>query len=513
MRSVFVTINNRWAYLSTRNNSSQALEEVRQFFRFRPKGYMWSPAFKLWQRSHAEAIRYGKSTTNLPGWDGWINFLTNGGKMPAGLFRAMHHECAKETGVEFNVTQTNLPDVKIVPGIPPPSDPTYAFQVGCVDKLVAAIPQGGGIVLAATGSGKTAVIARLFSRVKIPCLFLVNKINLLDQATRDLQAHLHEEIGHVGAGDRNIKRITVATVQTLARHMGNEQFRTWFQGVQILVVDELHMQMSKKNFKLVNTINPVARFGLTATLQLGEKDVQYNAHAFAGPVLYRFPIKEAADRGVVSKGGCLQLLFPPRQLDTAYRHHTERYAGEVIENLDKRKAVGRMTIHAIKRERHVLQLVDLRKHYRTMCSRAEYNNIRFSGASGDNREERQEVIEKFEKGVTDLLVATRVFTAGVSINAVDTIFDLGERPSVDNVLQKFGRGVRLNGKDKFLLYVDIGTRGKGKLSMAAQQRARALRGESIPVVTYKVNDADEALTIFKAALASVRAGNALEAIA
>lgn len=488
---VDVTLTSHRAYVT--DCSDEVHGKLRDFWSFFAPAAPYDRRYKLWLREQYEAKKEDRKPDPKMGWDGKIRLFQKG-SLPAGLFRATAEDAALSLGLKFNVEYDLAKSPKLRLGIQGTAE-KYKFQVECVDAMTAAIRDGGGIVLSATGTGKTREAAMFFSRVACPCLFVVDQIDLLYQQQKELATWLGESVGVVGDQEYEVQRVTVATRQTLNYHISDPVFLKWYKAVQIVFVDELHQQMGKTNFDVLEKIQPIARFGLTATLQLTKKPVRFKAFSFAGPVLYQFPLSEGVERKVLSKGKALQILFPP-EVDFDVHDYVEEYDYEVIESEVKKTAtqliveyllkIGRYAIVLAVRQRHIEELSEL---FEEIPHRIAYGKV--------GKKKRRVARAKFEKGKIKLLIASDVFKKGINMKRVDAIIDRAEMNNPDDVQQKYGRGVRLHPDKENLLYIDIGTQGKGRFGKRARRRRRALLALKLEVKTVKVNTAREALLAVK----------------
>lgn len=453
---------------------------------------------KYWSYS-APGARFTLAYRN--GWNGRIRLLKRN-TIPAGLFRATKKEIRKELGIRCAVTYDRPGIHDFLPGIEL-SEEKYRYQDECVDAMCKALRRGGGIVLAATGSGKTALAAKFFSRLQYRCLFVVDQLDLLYQSQNELMAWLQEKVGVVGDASYRPDRVTVATIQTLHKHIDDLVFRQWYKQVQVVVVDELHEQINRRNFDVLHTIRPLARYGLTATLELQKKHVRMRAYAFAGPVLYRFPITEGIERKVLSNGRVLQLLFPALPFEED--DYQELYKQQVVDNVGKMAACRLLADNLTKCGRYVLVLVDRVQHLKDLSGNLELAGIEHRLAYGAvDQVQRYEAKEQFEAGDIRCIVANKVFRKGVSIKRIDAMIDVAEMQSKSGAVQKFGRGIRLHPEKDELLYLDIGTDGDNRFHKAARSRARAFRAAGIRVRITKVHNAAEAWAQVKKELAKIQ---------
>lgn len=472
---------------------------LREYWSYLSPGAWYSPSYRLYVAEKAKALkkaihegRQGAPLPPLPGWDGRISFFKKH-RVPAGLFRATKREILA-AGFRFKIDRY-VGDVRSEAHLElPPAEGEYQFQNTCVQKMRRSLPYGGGIVLSATGSGKTAMAARLFAPVVHQCLFVVDQKNLLYQSQKELSQWLKEPVGVVGDSKFELWRVTVATIQTLDRHCDDPKFMEWYSKVDIVMVDELHKQMARRNFDVLQQIVPLARIGLTATLEMKKKHVRVRAQAFAGPVIYTFPISEGIKTNVLTRGQAIQLMFPEQYRDDEDElNHAERYEHEVIDNESKAVACKLIVEKLIGYGRYVIVLADRIAHVKAlheMFANVPHRMV-YGGNLGTVKGNRKTAVHRFEKGKIRLIVASSVFNTGVNIKRVDVIIDLAERPSKNNVLQKFGRGVRKHKDKTDLIYIAFGTR-RGRLRKAARSQRNALLAAEIPVTTVEVESPKEA---------------------
>ncbi len=467
-----VTLTNDFAWIT--DASDDAFEKLRDAWSYSRPGAFFSPLYQS------------------GAWDGRVRFFKKGA-VPAGLFRATHAELTKELGIRFKIIHKSA-TIPLQQGIPPQTDPARYYQNECVDAMVASIPLGGGIVIAATRAGKTAMCSAFFSRCACPCLFIVDQVELLDQSRTEIASWLKEPVGIAGRSVFQTERVTVATIQTLKKHKNTARFKKWLDTVQIVVVDELHEMMAKKNYNLLaTTIAPVARFGLTATLQTKIKQVRIESQAYAGPIIYSFPISKGVEAGVLVQGHVLQIQFP-RRLD-GDTDAASVYRRQVLNNKMKFDAWQSITKRLFHYDRHVVTLCWRVQHVEDLSTYADHpHRVAYGKIS---REARGRAKQIFERGKVRHIIANQVFKKGVTIKAIDAMFDLAEKKNKNDCIQKFGRGIGLceaTGK-KELIYIDFATQGDkyDSLAKAARSRVTAFKAQSIPVTRIKVVDVDDAV--------------------
>src|ERR1044071_4003721 len=166
---VVVRLSNRTA----RFERPYPIARLKPYFRYHPNGYIFSPAYRAHQ------------------WDGFKVFLSRD-SVPAGLFLARKKEIQEKTGIHFSVI-----DERKSPAFKAKRPwSSRKAQVMCLDMMLKA--KTGGIVLGATGTGKTRQAAMYFACMKGCAVFIVDDLGLLDQTKRALEKYLDEKVGIIG---------------------------------------------------------------------------------------------------------------------------------------------------------------------------------------------------------------------------------------------------------------------------------------------------------------------------
>lgn len=428
MQQVKVIVGNRWVRIVGKY-PRKILDRVWSYS---------SPKYQFISRYNPRVAAY---------WDGRERFLKDR-FIPAGLWRATRKEIKEKHGIHFRVVDRLRERCGIKAGIQ--SDREY--QNECADSLVQSIPRGGGLVLNATGSGKTYIAGILASRVTGTICFIVDQLDLLEQGKAELERVLGEKIGYVGNGVFVPQRVTVATVQTIHAHLRDRRFKKWFQAIEILIIDEIHVQMNRRNFKAITKIEPKAVFALTATLELSQKNVRIRAYAIAGPVLYEYPLMRGMAEGVLEKGKVVRVLYENRVSGAS--SYIEEYTERIVEAPERNVLVKRLAKLLVEDGRYVIVLVHRVRHVQLLSRLLKDVPHRLVyGIKGVAQ--RSGAKKRFEAGKIRLLIANQVFQKGIDIKRLDAIIDAAGMQSKNNALQKFGRGVRKHKDKTGLWYFDI----------------------------------------------------------
>jgi len=494
---VKVLLNNRWAKFEA---PKETLRALRAFWSFYPSRWVLenSPKHQAWLNAVAEAAKEGIPASDVEGWDGRISpFAYN--RIPAGLFRATWRQAKAELQCKFEIVRTYMPKLEFKTGLEP-AQGKYRFHNKCADKMVAALPYGGGIILAATGAGKTALAARLFSRVSANCIFISDQKKLLHQNQQELADWLKEPIGLVGDSELTVQRVTAATIQTLQallrrRALGKlaPEVQKWLSTPVIAFVDELHEQLNDRTKEYLRAANIIAVYGMTATLNLDIKANLLDAHSIAGPVVFKYSLERGVKSGVLTVGSAIQLIFPQRMISN---NAGLVYAADVMENPVKLKACKAIAQILHDNNRYTVMFAGRLPHIKLLCETVHPIPHRRVDGTID-KEMREKSLKSFEAGKIRLLVSSRVSKKGVNFKRADVVVDWEEARLPENTAQKYGRLTRLHVDKRSSLYVDVATGGK---KLHAGTRLRALRKLGIAVERHYVSSAAEAADLVRQAL-------------
>jgi superfamily II DNA or RNA helicase len=134
----------------------------------------------------------------------------------------------------------------------------YPYQARALDDV---LQRRAGFLDAPTGSGKTNILLSAIPRLKTTTLILTHTKGLLDQTAQRCRDWLDVELGRIGAGKWEVRPVTIAMVQTLARR-GCDDISAYFGAV---LIDEAHHVPCVTMTGVVNSLSARYKYGFTAT--------------------------------------------------------------------------------------------------------------------------------------------------------------------------------------------------------------------------------------------------------
>lgn len=460
--SIKVRVTNRWVYL---------------------QGYYPDELSKVFSYAHPNAFHIRRFMA--PNWDGRVHLIKRR-RIATGAFFALQKE-AIDAGFRFSAVDERIAPIFRKKNKEVKSKRKYQRQ--CLAALIKH-SNSGGLILSATGTGKTYIAGSYFKRLKGTGCFVVDELTLLEQARVELEKHLGERVGVIGDQKFDPERITVATVQTLHLHRRDPRFANWQKHLAVMFIDEIHQQINKRNLETIASIKPLAVFGLTATLQLKKREVFCKVVALAGPIIYTYPLKQGVEEGYLTPGVCIGLDLVRSKHKDVYDYQS-LYKIHVVRSKTRNDMLEELVREAVDRGKFVILLLERVAHVQKMFDRL--SDLRIAKAHGTVKvTDRLKAQARFESGKLQVIIANKVFKKGISINRVDVIIDGASMKSKNDAVQKYGRLVRLMEGKRGGIYIDVGehvakeNRQKGSkkhsLEVATGSRRRAIKEAGITVI-------------------------------
>ena len=464
---VKVILKNRWATVEW-----PYPEELKDYFAWRLPNYQFTPA--------------GRN-----GWDGWISLL-DGNRIPSGLFLVRKKTVEEETEIRFRVVDKRTP-LSFARDIPTQIG-QFTVRGDQQDALEAMrdYSDTGGLILNATGTGKTALAGFflwMLNRKKHRAVFVNDELTLLHQSRDELQTILGEPVGIVGESRFEPEAVTVATIQTLSQRIGDAQFKEWVHGIDCFFLDEIHDCLNRRAEDFMKLTNPKAVYGLTATLNLKDPHIRTRVFALAGPRLFQYKYEDARDDNVLAKGVVIGLN---RKADVVAGEeaYVSDYGAYIVHDEGRNKLIVDAAREAIRLGNPTVILVQRVSHVKLLS--AMLQDIKHMTVYGEkNTPERMKAKRLMEAGKLPLIIANKVFRKGINIKRISCIVEASGLSKEEDTIQKFGRGTRNVAGKAGLIYVDIGDvadRTRNRFAKATIERRKALAGLGVPVWTARAGE-------------------------
>ena len=305
------------------------------------------------------------------------------------------------------------------------------YQQAAVDQMAA---RRDGVVVAPTGSGKTMMAMGIIARLGLKSLIVVHTRTLLDQTCAVVEQTLGIQAGRLGGGQDDVRDVTVATVQTLARQ-DSLALRDAFG---LVLLDEAHHCPATTFTDVLQGFSARHRVGLTATPERADQ-LHPLMYATLGPELFR--VRPGA---MVDIGSMVAPIVVP--VETAFRGGRVMNHVEMVSRLcddPERNLQVLMTIQAT-RGRRALVLSERVQHCQELVRMLEKRSIPAHLLVGHMTvEARRAALEAFLTGPDGVLVATgSLLGEGFDCPALDTLYLVVPSGNLTRTTQALGRVLR-----------------------------------------------------------------------
>lgn len=429
MERVVLTVNNAWTKFQGPDMAARHLYDELSYF--------------IPSAVHSKKFKTKDKDGNRL-WDGKKRFYHNKwNSFPTGLL-----ERARMALGQFEV---NVIDKRKAPKptafILPEGHTLRDYQREVVKK---AVRQERGIIKVATGGGKTLMAANIIAAIGVNTVFFSLTKDLLHQARAAFAAVLDQEIGIIGDGDRIIKPVTVATVQS------------WQQDAtfDMTFFDECHHVAADTCYKTMQALKSHYRFGLSATPYRDDgKDLEIEAAL--GHTIASINASDLIDMGYLVPPTITILETP---LAEVKRHKEGKrknkkiekwentYDSQIVYNEPRHEFISDL-VRSLETSRDaILVLVQRLEHGERLASLIP-GSVFLSGQ--DSAKKRGEALQGVHKGEIKTLLATSLADEGLDLPIVDTLVLAGGGQSETRCLQRVGRALRPYPGKKDALVIDF----------------------------------------------------------
>ena len=316
----------------------------------------------------------------------------------------------------------------------------WAYQY---DLIQNAVYFQRGIIKAATGSGKTAMMLGFISCYSnASVLFLCNTHTPISQLKLALK-------------DSGLKqRIDVSTIQSFYRKKPKEYINEY----DIIIIDECHegLRSGKSMYAKVlrNSLAPI-RLGFTATLPDNDAD-RMTMEGLLGPVIGELTIQEGIERKVLAKPKVIIKKLPDNNGLRDYRSYQDVYHHGVVANRALNRQIVMDAIEDSK-EGPVLILVTEIEHGENIIDMAaRIYDREFTFVRGETEKDLREAVRQMMiSGDVDIVVATAVFKKGLDVPNLSSVILAFGGKSNSQTVQAIGRGTRnVDGTKEYVIIRD-----------------------------------------------------------
>jgi len=329
------------------------------------------------------------------------------------------------------------------------------YQINAVDAAIKELQSGvsSTLISAATGTGKSIIIARLIKRLmeKAPHIRVIvatHVAELLMQNSNKLRSIWPDaDIGifSAGLGMKNISQITFGGIQSI--------YAQDFPKTNLLIVDEAHT-ISRKSQSMWQTLisglidkNPNLKIvGLTATdFRLDSGSMTSGDDAMFDTICFSYGLGRAIQDGYLCelRAKHTDTYFDVSGVGKIAGEFNQKDLEEATNRYDLNSQAVTETIERGKGRKSWLVFCNGVKHSFAIRDELRSRGISCETVTGETPDnERERILEDFKSGKLRAVTNNAVWTTGIDVPNVDMIVMLRHTLSGGLLLQMAGRGTR-----------------------------------------------------------------------
>lgn len=312
------------------------------------------------------------------------------------------------------------------------------------DAIKAILDKKIGILYGGTGMGKSLVAAEVIKLLNRRTMFIVNRIELLNQTKEVFEDYLGVEIGIMSEGAIDTtKQITIASIQTLFAVLkrndeSTKQLRLYMHNVTACIFDECQNVSDAGSYGVVSKAltNVVYFVGLSGSPWRTAGDT-LELNALCGFPIYTKTTAELEAEGYLVSSSCYFVKHKYENEDELndLEYH-EVYDKYVVEN-EARNQIALDFITKYRTNKKILVLAKKVVHLKRLGELIP-NSFVITGSS--EKEYRKQKFKEFKTEQGSVLVGSaKIFSAGIDIPDLDIVINMSGHKSDIDTVQIIGR--------------------------------------------------------------------------
>jgi superfamily II DNA or RNA helicase len=323
-----------------------------------------------------------------------------------------------------------------------------------------------GIGVGPCGMGKGEVIVALVARLGLPALVVVGQTDQARELADRFQRRCGIDAGMIGGGRFDVRRITVALVQSLS--LG--RLETIKASFGALVVDEGHHACSPTYVRTLSMLLVRRRYALTATPR--DDGMWPLVLAHVGPVRHEITREDLVEAGA-------SVMASYRAIPTSFVGHyeTREHWGSLQETLVTDETRNRLivdTVFAHCRGELGMVLTGRITHAECLAELAGGRGLRAVALTGATKaKERERILASARAGELDVVCSTQLADEGLDVPRLSRVFLTFPSKAEPRFVQRVGRALRVHPEKASPVVFDFHDIRTGVLRNQARIRAEA----------------------------------------
>lgn len=224
----------------------------------------------------------------------------------------------------------------------------------------------------------------------------------------------------------------------------------FIQSIRVFIGDESHRVKGETWYDTaLKCENAQYRIALTGTVNKKDEMLYQRIQAVFGTIVAKVSNEDMVSRGVSSKPIIRMIeIKEPRGIELA-ENYMDAYKQGIVNNEYRNTYAVKVAISYYKQKNAgVLFSVNHVDHGEQLKEMIEAEGYKCVFLKGELKsEERQEVLQQFGSGEVKFMIGTSLIDEGLDLNSIGCLVLTGAGKSLRQILQRIGRGLRLNGID------------------------------------------------------------------
>jgi len=313
-----------------------------------------------------------------------------------------------------------------------------------------------GVIVAPPGSGKTIVALKIIADKKQPALIIVHRKQLVEQWIERVETFLgipKHEIGKIGQGKSKIgKKITIATIQSLAKEIEKSENEILKANIGIIIVDECHHIPALTYRNTISKLQAFYFYGLTATPFRKYNDDKL-IYIHLGEIIAEIKSNE------IDNSHYAKIVIRNTELDIPFNSRTDHFetlSKILIHDSSRNKLILNDVINELKHVNNVVIITERKEHIDSLNQylKQSYETITLSG--DDSETSRKSKWKILKEGNYRVLITTgQLFGEGTDLQNANSLFLVYPFSFEGKLIQYIGRVQRSEVTPTIYDYRDI----------------------------------------------------------
>lgn len=417
-------------------------------------------------------------------WDGKVRlFNVNKQTLPIGLFSILK-EFITDYNNHFNMNYVfelskdyRMPLINVDNKYIKNND--YELRYYQEDAVNSLLENKIGILELGTGAGKSLIASEIIRRLDFQTLFVINRIELVEQTAEMFKEYLGVEIGTIFEGSMNIKNgVNVVSIQSINAILKRKDKTTnelidYLKNVQLLIYDECHCVTDHGSYKNLahKIINCHYIVGLTGTAFRNDEHT-LRMKALVGDVIYKKTTKELVDEGYLTPTKCVffenEIFSEDLEYDDGY---ADAYEKMIVYDNYRNNMIKELVL--LNPNKKILILTKLIRHGKLLNELIDDSRLI---TSQTDKTDRKDDFKEFKNNEYNVLIGSmQIFSTGINLPDLDIIINASGNKTNIGTIQSIGRAMRKTKNKEFAYYYDFYDYGARYFQTAAEQRMKILQ--------------------------------------